>query len=138
MSYQSAAEHPTYTSLDRIWPMQLEFNHDGKPMKLLIKDAFAPFAEAVYRVYNRISDIAFVDEKINLSDKIPLLDVTEMMEGFDGVSVFVARLLISAVVWAVKRGIELSRFKLHTGGMLKKGGIGWTPMGGVIYREVSS
>ena len=134
MPYQSAAEHPAYTQLDRYWPIQLEYGDSGDPVKLLIKDQFAPFAEKIYNLYKRVSDLSVISEWTNLTDKLP--EIPKVTVEFGGVAIFVVRILISAVLWAARRGIELSRFKLHTGGWIGDGGgVGWTPMGGVIYRE---
>ncbi|GAB3321917.1 hypothetical protein [Haloplanus salinarum] len=136
MRYQSASEHPTYTYLDQHWPIQTEFTDSGKPIKLLIKKQFAPLAKKVYNAYKRGSEIyAVLNEWTNLTDKLQLPKIPEVTVEFGGIAVFIVRVLISAVVWAVKHGVELSRFKLHTGGSMGEGGIGWTPMGEVIYRE---
>lgn len=134
MPYESASEHPVYTYLDQYWPIQVEFDDSDKPIKLLIKEQFAPFAEKVYNAYKRGSEAyAVFDEWTNLTDKLP--EIPEVTVEFGGVAVFVVRILISAVVWAVRYSVEISRFKFHTGGWIGEGGIGWTPMGGVIYRE---
>lgn len=137
MPYQSPAEHPTYTYIDQYWPIQVEFTDSGKPIKLLIKEQFAPFAERVYNAYKRGSEaFSVIDGGTNLTDVLQLPQIPEVSVEFGGVAVFIVRILISAVVWAARRGVELSRFKLHTGWFMgEKGCIGWTPMGGVIYRE---
>lgn len=137
MPYQSASEHPAYTYLDRYWPIQVEFADSDKPIKLLIKEQFAPFAEQVYNAYKHGSDAySVIDGLTNLTDKLQLPKIPEVTVEFGGVAVFIVRILISAAIWAVQHGIELSRFKLHTGGTMGEGGgIGWTPAGGVIYRE---
>ena len=136
MSYRTASEHPVYTYLDRFWPIQVEIDDSGKPVKLLIKDQFAPFAETVYSAYKRTSEAySAIDGLTNLTDKLQLPEFPEVTVEFGGVAVFIVRILVSAVFWAARRGVELSRFKLHPGGFMGDGGIGWTPMGGVIYEE---
>lgn len=135
MPYQSPSEHPAYTYIDQYWPIQMEFYDSGKPIKLLIKEQFAPFADKVYDAYKRASEAYYaIDKWTNLTDKLQLPEIPELTVEFAGVAIFIVRILVSAVVWAARRGVELSRFKLHTGGF-GECSIGWTPMGGILYRE---
>lgn len=136
MAYQSAGEHPTYTYLDQYWPIQFECNDSGTPIKLLIKDQYAPFAERMYWAYKRGSEAYTVfDDWTNLKELLDLPKILNVSVEFGGIAVFGVRVLVSAIAWAVRHNVELSRFRLHTGGWMGNGGIGWTPMGPIIYRE---
>lgn len=131
--YTSAAEHPAYTYIDRYWPIQVEFD-ESQPTKLLVKDQYASIFDTLYTVYKQASDIYTVLDWADLLDTLNLPDISAVGIEFANVAVIVLKVLIAAVQWAVERDIEISQFDLFTGGM---GGcrIGWTPMGGVLYRE---
>ena len=121
-----------YTAVDHHWPIQLEFDGSERPVKLLIKESWYSIAEPIYDWYSRLSLLL---GPIDL-DEIKLPDLPEIPVELDGlgITVFLIKLVISSVIWAAKHGIKLSRFELHRGwaGSI---GLGWTPMGPVLYRE---
>lgn len=123
--------HQPYTALDHYWPIQLE------PDKLLVQDPWHRFAERIYNCYKRCSAIVGGAEfSTDFFDQLELPDLPAfpVEVGGLGVTVFVIRAVVYAAIWAARQGIELSKFELHTGGF-GVSGIGWTPMGAVLYRE---
>lgn len=124
-----------YSVIDRIWPIQIETQDTGKPVKLLVKDPWYSFAQPIYDLFQKASALAgAVDVSTDFFDQLPnISEFPVKIEGL-GVTVLVLRVVAYSVIWAAKRGLQLSRFELHEMGF-GMSGIGWTPAGPVLYRE---
>jgi hypothetical protein len=101
-------------------------------VRLLVRESWYSIAEPIYGWCSKLSVISEVVD----FDDIDLPELPEMPIELDGlgVTVFLLRLVLSTVVWAVKHGIELSKFELHRG-WAGPAELGWTPVGSVLYRE---
>lgn len=126
-----------YTPLEQAWPVIFKPGIEGEPPKLLIKESWYSYAQQVYEWYQQISELASVVDISTGSlplDTVPALPEFPMELRGLGVTLYLGRVVIAAVKWAVTRGIHLSQFKLHPGGW-GASGIGWTPEGFILYRE---
>lgn len=123
-----------YNSVDRSWPVQVEFDESGSVAKLLLNESWY---EPMKWVYDRWKSLMAIGETVDVSEspigEVGLPEIPELTVevGWLGLKIFVIRL----VMLAAEKGIELSKFELHTGGW-GPCQIGWSPMGGVLYREV--
>jgi len=125
-----------YSAVDHYWPIQVEFNDAGNPVKLLIKDTWYSFAKPIYELYKWVSNRSGVADVSDLLSQFDVPEIPEFVVELDGVGlrIFALRVVVFAVRWAVDQAIELSKFKL-TQGWMGTINIGWTPMGGILYRE---
>jgi hypothetical protein len=137
MPQQSASIPSPYTAIDYYWPVEFEYDNSDQPNKLIVKDLWYGFVERIYNWYQEYSNLfSGVSFSMDILDQLGLPKVPEVPVKLDGlgVIVFVIRFVVHAAIWAARRSIELSKFKLHSGGW-GASGIGWTPMGAIIYRE---
>jgi len=105
-------------------------------VKLLIKDTWYSFAKPIYELYKWVSNRSGVADVSDLLSQFDVPEIPEFVVELDGVGlrIFALRVVVFAVRWAVDQAIELSKFKL-TQGWMGTINIGWTPMGGILYRE---
>lgn len=123
-----------YNSIDRSWPVQVELDESGTVAKLLLNESwYGPMKW----VYDRWKSLVAIGNTVDVSESsigdvgLPEMPALTVNVGWIGLKIFVIRL----VMLAAEKGIELSKFELYSGGW-GPCQIGWSPMGGVLYREV--